>query len=54
MSEKARDLAYEQIDNCSALSDTEYDELKNLPEEEVLEKLAMQFLQEAVNYNFGK
>ena len=49
----ARELAYDQIRDCSALSDAEYSELKKLPEEEALEQLAMEFLKEAVEYNFG-
>jgi len=50
----ARNLAYEQIDMCSALSETEFAELKKLPEDKATEKLASEFLEEALDYDFGK
>lgn len=54
MLQKARQLAYEQVDGCSALDDAEYAELKQLPEEKAIEQLAANFLKEAAEYNFGK
>ena len=53
MLHKARQLAYEQIDACSALDDAQYAEMLKLTEEESVEVLAHGFLQEAADYNFG-
>ena len=54
MVDAARQLAYEQVDGCSALNDAQYQEMLKLTEEEALERLAHKFLQEAADYNFGK
>lgn len=50
----ARQLAYEQIDSNSSLSDAEYEKLKELPEEKATKLLAMEYLKSAVEYNFGE
>jgi len=54
MFRKARQLAYQQIDNNSCLPDDHYAEMLKLPEEEAIETLAREFLIEAVDYDFGK
>lgn len=54
MLNKARQLAYEQIDSNSALPINRHTELSELPEDEAIELLAREFLQEAIDYNFGK
>jgi len=53
MIRRARRLAYEEVDGVVACNDAQYDELKNLPEEEAVQILAHEFLQEAADNNFG-
>ena len=47
--EKATQLAYEEVDGMAACNDTQYKELKKLPEEEAVKTLAYEFLQEAAS-----
>jgi hypothetical protein len=53
MIEAAVRLAHEEIDGCSACNDAEYAELKELPENVAIKRLAKNFLDEAAQYNFG-
>jgi len=54
MLKEAQRLAYKQIAMGSCLTDGRYAEMLKLPEEEAIETLAREFLQEAVDYNFGE
>lgn len=54
MVRKAIELACEQVDSCSALSEKRYKELAVGSHEKAIKILAMKFLEEAVNYNFGE
>ena len=53
MYNKAIQLACEQIDACSCLTDEGFESFKDVSEDEALKILANQFLQEAADYNFG-
>lgn len=54
MLNKAQQLAYEQIDGCSSLSDERYSELVVDSHEKAIKTLAMEFLKEAAEYNLGE
>jgi len=51
MLEKARQRAYEMIDESSCLDNEHFKELKVLPEETAINKLAVEFLEEALANN---
>ena len=53
MLRKAKELAYEQIDFNSCLSDVDYEALNKVPDEEAIKELAGYFLKDAVEYGFG-
>ncbi len=49
MLEKARQRAAEMVEESSALSDAEFDELLELQPEKAVDKLAIQFLETALD-----
>ena len=51
MLEAARQRAHEMVDDASCLSDARFAELKSLPEETVINRLAVEFLDEALADN---
>lgn len=51
MLQKARNLAYEAIDNNSALPYAKYEEIKD--DTNAVESLALEFLREAADYTEG-